>query len=138
MNLNVQCEREEDGRWLAEVRELPGVLTYGASADEAMAKAQILALRVLAERLGCGESRPSRSRSRSLPRREPVALDEGSPGSRGARSWRLAGQPAIRLSSHTRPVGLARLRVRVPRRGAIGPRVLARIAEHTGLKHEDL
>ena len=45
----IQHEREEDGRWLAEVPELPGVLAYGDSADEAMAKAQALALRVLAE-----------------------------------------------------------------------------------------
>ena len=47
----IRHEREEDGRWLAEVPELPGVLAYGATADEAMAKAEALALRVLAERL---------------------------------------------------------------------------------------
>ena len=40
-----------DGRWLAEVPELPGVLAYGATVDEAVAKAEVLALRVLAERL---------------------------------------------------------------------------------------
>lgn len=58
MNFTLECERESDGRWLAEVPELPGVLAYGASADEAMAKAELLALRVLAERLEQGESRP--------------------------------------------------------------------------------
>ncbi|MFN0316785.1 MAG: type II toxin-antitoxin system HicB family antitoxin [Burkholderiales bacterium] len=58
MNLSIECEREEDGRWLAEVPELPGVLSYGATAEEAIAKAQVLALRVLAERLEHGESRP--------------------------------------------------------------------------------
>ena len=58
MNLSVECEREEDGRWLAEVPELPGVLSYGASSDEAIAKAQVLALRVLAERLEHGETGP--------------------------------------------------------------------------------
>ena len=47
----IQREREEDGRWIAEVPELPGVLAYGASADEAMAKAEVLAPRVLADRL---------------------------------------------------------------------------------------
>lgn len=57
MDFNLECEREEDGRWLAEVPQLPGVLAYGATADEAMAKAEILALRVLAERLEHGESR---------------------------------------------------------------------------------
>jgi predicted RNase H-like HicB family nuclease len=58
MKFEIECEREEDGRWLAEVPQLPGVLAYGSSADEAMAKAEILALRVLAERLEQGESRP--------------------------------------------------------------------------------
>ncbi len=58
MELTLECEREEDGRWLAEVPELPGVLVYGASADEAMAKAEVLALRVLAERIELGESKP--------------------------------------------------------------------------------
>jgi predicted RNase H-like HicB family nuclease len=51
----IELEREDDGRWLAEVRDLPGVMTYGQSKDEAMAKAQALALRVLAERLEHGE-----------------------------------------------------------------------------------
>ena len=45
----IQHEQEEDGRWIAEVPELPGVLAYGDTADEAMAKAEALALRVLAE-----------------------------------------------------------------------------------------
>jgi predicted RNase H-like HicB family nuclease len=58
MNLTLECEREEDGRWLAEVAALPGVLAYGTSANEAMAKAEILALRVLAERLEHGETAP--------------------------------------------------------------------------------
>ena len=58
MNFNIECEREIDGRWLAEVPELPGVLAYGATADEAMAKAETLALRVLAEQLEHNETRP--------------------------------------------------------------------------------
>ena len=58
MNFSIEYEREEDGRWLAEVPELPGVLAYGATADEAMGKAEALALRALAERLEEGESRP--------------------------------------------------------------------------------
>lgn len=64
MKFEIECEREEDGRWLAEVSQLPGVLAYGSSADDAMAKAEILALRVLAERLEHGESRP-----------EPISID---------------------------------------------------------------
>lgn len=57
MDVSIECELEEDGRWLAEVPQLPGVLAYGATADEAMATADVLALRVLAERLEHGESR---------------------------------------------------------------------------------
>ena len=58
MNFDIESEREDDGRWLAEVPQLPGVLAYGTTRDDAMAKAQILALRVIAERLEHGESRP--------------------------------------------------------------------------------
>ena len=58
MDFNIECEREDDGRWLAEVPQLPGVLAYGDSPDEAMARAEVLAPRVLAERLEHGESRP--------------------------------------------------------------------------------
>lgn len=58
MRYTIEHEREDDGRWLAEVPELPGVLAYGATAKEAMAKAEALALRVLAERLENNESGP--------------------------------------------------------------------------------
>ena len=54
----IQHEQEEDGRWIAEVPELPGVLAYGTTADEAMAKAEVLALRVLADRLEHKEAKP--------------------------------------------------------------------------------
>lgn len=58
MKLTIKCEREEDGRWLAEVPELPGVMAYGSSAAEAQTRAEILALRVLAERLEHREAAP--------------------------------------------------------------------------------
>ncbi|MGH9969376.1 MAG: type II toxin-antitoxin system HicB family antitoxin [Pyrinomonadaceae bacterium] len=58
MTFTVEYEREDDGRWLAEVIELPGVLAYGQSSTEAIAKAQALALRVLADRLEHGEGPP--------------------------------------------------------------------------------
>jgi predicted RNase H-like HicB family nuclease len=54
----IRHEQEEDGRWIAEIPELPGVLAYGTTADEAMAKAEALALRVLAERLEHKEAKP--------------------------------------------------------------------------------
>lgn len=55
MNYSLEIEQEADGRWLAEVPELPGVLAYGVSSEEAMAKAAALAFRVLAEQLEHGE-----------------------------------------------------------------------------------
>jgi predicted RNase H-like HicB family nuclease len=55
MQFTVESEQEEDGRWLAEVIELPGVMVYGQTRQEALAKAQALTLRVLAERLEHGE-----------------------------------------------------------------------------------
>ncbi len=56
--LKIEVEREEDGRWIGEVPELPGVLAYGAREAEARTKATALALRVLADRLEHGEPVP--------------------------------------------------------------------------------
>lgn len=58
MHFHIEYEQEDDGRWIAEVPEIPGVLTYGENAEDAMAKAEVLALRVLAERIEAGENRP--------------------------------------------------------------------------------
>jgi predicted RNase H-like HicB family nuclease len=54
--LRIELEQEADGRWIADVVELPGVLAYGVSQDEAIAHAQALALRVIADRLDNGEA----------------------------------------------------------------------------------
>jgi len=58
ITFKVEVEQEEDGRWLAEVLELPGVLAYGQSQQAAVSKVQALALRVVAERLEHGETGP--------------------------------------------------------------------------------
>ena len=58
MHLIVEIEREDDGRWLAAVSDLAGVLAYGQSREEAIARAEALALRVLADRLEHGEAGP--------------------------------------------------------------------------------
>lgn len=55
----VEIEREDDGRWIAEVLALPGAMAYGKSREEALAKAEVLALRVLADRLEHGEAIPA-------------------------------------------------------------------------------
>jgi predicted RNase H-like HicB family nuclease len=57
MRFTVETEREKDGRWIAEVSALPGAMAYGATRDEAIAHAQALALRVLAERIEHGEEK---------------------------------------------------------------------------------
>jgi len=56
MTFSIEIERESDGRWLAEVSDLPGVLAYGSSEQEAKARVQALALRVVADRLEHGEA----------------------------------------------------------------------------------
>ena len=57
--LRIEFGREEDGRWVAEIPELPGVMAYGATREEAQAKVEALALRALADRLEHGETIPA-------------------------------------------------------------------------------
>jgi predicted RNase H-like HicB family nuclease len=56
--MKIEVEREQDGRWIAEIPDLPGVMLYGHSRDEAISKVKALALRVLADRLEHGENVP--------------------------------------------------------------------------------
>jgi len=55
MQFTVEIEQEVDGRWIAEVAEIPGAMKYGSTKDEAIAHVEALGLRVLAERLENGE-----------------------------------------------------------------------------------
>jgi predicted RNase H-like HicB family nuclease len=59
--LRIEIEQEDDGRWIAEVPALPGVMVYGQSRDDALARVEALALRVLADRLEHGEAVPGLS-----------------------------------------------------------------------------
>ena len=56
--LTIEVEREDDGRWIAEIVDLPGVLAYGQTREEAIERAKALSLRVLADRLEHGEAVP--------------------------------------------------------------------------------
>jgi predicted RNase H-like HicB family nuclease len=56
--LQIELEQEDDGRWIAEIPALPGVLVYGASLEEARSRVEALALRTLADRLEHGEEVP--------------------------------------------------------------------------------
>ncbi len=58
MRFSIRLMREHDARWIAEVPELPGVLVYGTSSEEAIAKVKALALRTVADRLDHGETAP--------------------------------------------------------------------------------
>ena len=58
MTFSIEYEQEEDGRWLAEVLELPGALAYGRTVQEAIRKVQALALRIVADKIEHGEASP--------------------------------------------------------------------------------
>jgi len=59
--MRIETEREQDGRWIAEVPDLPGVMVYGQKREEAISKVEALALRVIADRLDHGEAIPELS-----------------------------------------------------------------------------
>jgi predicted RNase H-like HicB family nuclease len=56
--MKIEIEQEEDGRWIAEIPDLPGVMSYDETREGAVAKAESLALRVIADRIDHGESIP--------------------------------------------------------------------------------
>ena len=58
MTFTVETEQETDGRWIAEIAQIPGALAYGSTRDEAIARVEALGLRVLAERIEQGETSP--------------------------------------------------------------------------------
>ena len=59
--VKIELEQEEDGRWIAEAPELPGVIAYGDTREEGVCKTKVLALRVMADRLEHGEELPEAS-----------------------------------------------------------------------------
>ena len=65
--MKIEVEAEEDGRWIAEVPELPGVMGYGQTREDAIAKVEALALRILADRLEHGEEIPEVSELLAVP-----------------------------------------------------------------------
>ena len=104
--LRIETEREEDGRWLAEVPALPGVLSYGATDTEARSKATALALRVIAS----GSKTAKRCRAILLACsswHEPLAGRQGATGAGGAVADRLDRQTSERLAPHLAAAGVA-------------------------------
>jgi len=124
--LKVESEREDDGRWIAEVPALPGVLTYGET--EAQARARVP-----------GSRTANRCRERSpmfLKLHEPLAGGKGPAHARSAPEDWLVHQTTDRRTLQ-RP-GYTDYVFAFHERDEIGPRMLARIARHTGLRPEDL
>jgi len=78
--LTVETEREDDGRWIAEVVELAGCMTYGSTETAAITAAQTLALRILADRVEHGDLDGASLSTVRFDRREPVAFGEGPQG----------------------------------------------------------
>jgi predicted RNase H-like HicB family nuclease len=75
MNFNLEFEQEIDGRWIAEIPELPGVLAYGETRMQAGERAKALAFRVLADRIESESSMPGLNRIVFSSRHEPVAVN---------------------------------------------------------------
>jgi predicted RNase H-like HicB family nuclease len=74
MNFEIEIEQKVDGRWIAEISDIPGVLAYGVTPQQAGAKAKALALRVLAERMENEVSIPGINSIAFASRYEPVAV----------------------------------------------------------------
>ena len=74
MNFDIELEQEQDGRWIAEIPEIPGVLAYGVTPLQAGARAKALALRVLAERMEKEDSIPGINSIAFASHYEPVAI----------------------------------------------------------------
>jgi predicted RNase H-like HicB family nuclease len=106
--LLVESEQEEDGRWIAEVVALPGVMAYGDTKAEADAKAKALALRVIADRLENGEQLPAKSQI-SLKPHDSMAVGKGAACLCRAFAPGSDDQTTIRLASCIAADGLGRL-----------------------------
>jgi predicted RNase H-like HicB family nuclease len=113
-NLLIETETETDGRWIAEIRAIPGVMVYGATREEAVVRAKVLALRVLAERIESGEEIPETSGLFAV---TPLAGHQGQTGTGGIAPDRMDDQAAgWRLAPRARARRVGRSGVRVPRR----------------------
>lgn len=126
VDLSIEIKREDDGRWIAEIVEIPGAMTYGST------KVQALALRVLAERLEYGEVGPE------LINLSFQAACTGGLALVPEGFWRLC---CVRQSGSHRTLskeGWPDYTFAFHDHQEIGPRMLARVAKHTGLRPEDL
>src|SRR5690242_10824344 len=96
-SLAIEYHREEAGRWLTDIRALPGVTAYGRTKKQATAAVQVLTLRLIANRLEHGEAIPVRWTCPSLPRRKP-SLDWPSTKAKSGSSHRILHHPSWPVS----------------------------------------
>jgi predicted RNase H-like HicB family nuclease len=75
VNLSIELEREDDGRWIAEALELPGAMAYGTTREEAISNTEKLAIEVIADRIKHGELPPSALNVSFLVLSEQLARD---------------------------------------------------------------
>jgi predicted RNase H-like HicB family nuclease len=104
MTLTVEIEQEKDGRWIAEIPQIPGTMAYGRTRTEAVSRVEALALRVLAERIDMVNLRQSSKKSFRLQPHEPMRLRKGSQGFGGVAAHRLDNQTRVsRVASNSLP-----------------------------------
>jgi predicted RNase H-like HicB family nuclease len=115
VHLSIELDREDDGRWIAEALELPGVMTYGETREEAISNTKRLAIEVIADRIKHGELPASALNVSFLVLSEQLAGDQGSARARLSGTHRLASQAADRLPQASGPQRVAGLRVRLSR-----------------------
>ena len=74
MTFAIEIDQEKDGRWIAEIPQIPRAMVYGRTREQAVSRVEALALRVLAERIKHGEMSPGSKEFSRLPRHEPMGL----------------------------------------------------------------
>ena len=115
VHLSIELDREDDGRWIPEALELPGVMTYGETREEAIGNTERLAIEAIADRIKPGELPASALNVSFLVLSEQLAGDRGSARAGRTGTYRLASQAAERLPQASGPRRVAGLRVRLSR-----------------------
>lgn len=98
MNFYIEFEQEDDGRWIAEIPEIPGVMAYGQTSMQAGEKAKALALRVLAERIETESALPVINHIQFTVSHESVASRSSLPRARRAAAHRMVGKTRCRFA----------------------------------------
>jgi predicted RNase H-like HicB family nuclease/predicted RNA binding protein YcfA (HicA-like mRNA interferase family) len=131
-------QQEVDGRWIAEVPELPGILAYGSSSADAISKAEVLALRVIADQLENGEAETVSIQFSVHSLHEELAVNQSQESFAAVQTigWRVKCQAGSHKTLERE--GYLDYVFAFHDSAEIGPRLLARVAKYTGLELGDL